>query len=83
MLQNCLLWVHQPWGFAKPMLNPALVSSTAVVSVMETIEYELKIAMFCTNSRCLDDLKGKIMPLSGFSKLNKPQRLQRLIELGL
>lgn len=46
-------------GFAKPMLVAALNSAEAVVDLMNTIEYELKVAMFCTGSRILDDLKEK------------------------
>ncbi len=46
-------------GFAKPMLNAALQSVDDVLLVMATIEYELKVAMFCTGSRVLSDLKEK------------------------
>ena len=46
-------------GFAKPMLNAALESSQAVCELMNLIEYELKIAMFCTGSQRLEDLKEK------------------------
>jgi isopentenyl-diphosphate Delta-isomerase len=46
-------------GFAKPMLKAALVSSTAVLQQMATFEYELKVAMFCTGSLVLNDLKEK------------------------
>ena len=47
-------------GFAKPMLEAALQSTDAVIERMEAIEYELKVALFCTGSRCLADLKGKV-----------------------
>ena len=46
-------------GFAKPMLNAALQSTDEVLAVMASIEYELKVAMFCTGSRVLSDLKEK------------------------
>jgi isopentenyl-diphosphate delta-isomerase len=46
-------------GFAKPMLVAALNSAEAVAEAMNTIEYELKVAMFCTGSRLLNDLKEK------------------------
>jgi len=46
-------------GFAKPMLEPALHSADAVVAAMTSIEYELKVAMFCTGSYVLNDLKEK------------------------
>lgn len=44
-------------GFAKPLLAPALESAEAVSLKMQQIEYELKVAMFCTGSARLDDLK--------------------------
>ncbi|OGV50361.1 MAG: type 2 isopentenyl-diphosphate Delta-isomerase [Legionellales bacterium RIFCSPHIGHO2_12_FULL_42_9] len=47
-------------GFAKPMLEAALQGTEAVIELMQTIEYELKIALFCTGSRSLADLKGKV-----------------------
>lgn len=46
-------------SFAKPMLEAALLSSEQVLAVMASIEYELKVAMFCTGSRVLSDLKEK------------------------
>jgi isopentenyl-diphosphate Delta-isomerase len=46
-------------GFAKPMLKAALRTSDEVLAVMASIEYELKVAMFCTGSRVLSDLKEK------------------------
>lgn len=46
-------------GFAKSMLNAALISSQEVGQLMATIEYELKVAMFCTGSQELNDLKEK------------------------
>jgi isopentenyl-diphosphate Delta-isomerase len=46
-------------GFAKPMLEAALIDLEQICKLMTTIEYELQVAMFCTGSRVLDDLKGK------------------------
>ncbi|WED44678.1 type 2 isopentenyl-diphosphate Delta-isomerase [Legionella cardiaca] len=46
-------------GFAKPMLNAALQGAQSVYDLMTTIEYELKVAMFCTGSRILTELKEK------------------------
>ena len=46
-------------SFAKPMLKAALLSTEAVLAVMSSIEYELKVAMFCTGSHVLNDLRGK------------------------
>ena len=47
-------------GFAKPMLEAALISVDAITTCMRTIEYELKVALFCTGSRVLNSLKEKI-----------------------
>ena len=49
-------------GFAQPMLQPALQSEAEVCSLMASIEYELKVAMFCTGSLVLRDLKEKVCP---------------------
>lgn len=46
-------------SFAQPMLNAALQSTEDVLAVMASIEYELRVAMFCTGSRVLSDLKEK------------------------
>lgn len=46
-------------SFAKPMLEAAMHSTDQVLAVMASIEYELKVAMFCTGSRVLQDLKEK------------------------
>jgi len=46
-------------GFAKPMLEAALVSTEQTINKMSAIEYELKTAMFCTGSLVLNDLKEK------------------------
>ena len=47
-------------GFAKLLLAAAVHSSAHVVALMQGIEYELKVALFCTGSQTLDDLKEKI-----------------------
>lgn len=47
-------------GFAKPMLKAAMESADDVVRVMETIEYELRVALFCTGSHNLNELKEKV-----------------------
>lgn len=47
-------------GFAKPLVQAALEGSEAVLKIMETIEYELKVAMFCTGSHCLNDLRDSL-----------------------
>lgn len=49
-------------GFAKPMLNAALQNAKQVSELMQAIEYELKIAMFCTGSSVLSELKEKLCP---------------------
>ncbi|MDF1757194.1 MAG: type 2 isopentenyl-diphosphate Delta-isomerase [Legionellaceae bacterium] len=47
-------------GFAKPLLKSALVSPDLVLEEMRVIEYELKIAMFCTGSSVVSDLGEKL-----------------------
>ncbi|HHT0592842.1 TPA: type 2 isopentenyl-diphosphate Delta-isomerase [Legionella anisa] len=47
-------------GYARPLLEAALESSEQVSLCMQTIEYELKVAMFCTGSRVLSDLPQKL-----------------------
>ncbi|KTD72225.1 type 2 isopentenyl-diphosphate Delta-isomerase [Legionella tucsonensis] len=47
-------------GYARPMLEPALESSEQVSLCMQTIEYELKVTMFCTGSRVLGDLRNAL-----------------------
>lgn len=49
-------------GFAKPMLDAALISAQRVEELMVSIEYELKVAMFCTGSALLSELKEKVCP---------------------
>ncbi len=47
-------------AFAKPMLAAAMRSADDVIHVMQTIEYELRVALFCTGSRNLSELKEKV-----------------------
>jgi isopentenyl-diphosphate delta-isomerase len=44
-------------GFASPMMRAALIGETALKDLMDQIEYELKIALFCSGSCSLMDLK--------------------------
>lgn len=46
-------------GFAKPMLEAAMASTDAIIKAMQTIEYELRVALFCTGSANLPALKEK------------------------
>lgn len=46
-------------GLAKCMLQAAVIDPASVLSAMHTIEYELRVAMFCTGSRTLANLKEK------------------------
>jgi isopentenyl-diphosphate delta-isomerase len=47
-------------GFAKPLLAAALEGTESVLGVMLSIEFELKVALFCTGSRTLLDLREKV-----------------------
>jgi isopentenyl-diphosphate delta-isomerase len=47
-------------GIARPLLEAALLSAEQVIHCMDTFEYELKVAMFCTGSQTLADLKESL-----------------------
>ncbi len=44
-------------GFAKPIMEAALVDKEQLLRRMELLEFELKVAMFCTGSQVLNDLQ--------------------------
>jgi isopentenyl-diphosphate delta-isomerase len=44
-------------GIAKPMLEAALQGIDKVISTMQTFEYELKTALFCTGSKTINALR--------------------------
>ena len=46
-------------GFAQPILEAALQGEEVLWSKMQTIEFELKVALFCTGSQNLLDLQQK------------------------
>jgi isopentenyl-diphosphate delta-isomerase len=50
-------------AFAKPILQAALTSEDAVIQFMYATEYELKVAMFCTGSQNLMELREKVCPM--------------------
>lgn len=47
-------------GLAQPLLESALQNGEAVYNFMMGIHYELQVAMFCTGSRTIGELKEKI-----------------------
>lgn len=44
-------------GFAKPLLQAAQESTEAVITFMQTVEYELKVALFCTGHTTIESLQ--------------------------
>ena len=46
-------------GFAKPFMEAALVSQSEIEQKMSLIEFELRVALFCTNSSCITELQGQ------------------------
>jgi len=44
-------------GLAGPFLKKAVQGAEAAVEEMEILESELRIAMFCSGARTLDDLR--------------------------
>ena len=56
---KCLAMGAQRVGTAAGVLAAAMRDTAAVLEVMEAFEYELKIALFCTESKNLELLQGK------------------------
>lgn len=48
-------------GFAKPILQAALFSDENLINAMNAIEYELKVALFCTGSKTIKQLQEKVI----------------------
>ncbi len=46
-------------GFAQPVIKAAMESEEALYSWMDQVEYELKVAMFCTGCQSLQNLHQK------------------------
>ncbi len=46
-------------GLAQPFLQAALQSEETLAEVLEQLEFELKIALFCTGSKTIDQLQQK------------------------
>lgn len=46
-------------GYAKPILQAALVNAEELRKKMQTYEYELRTALFCTGSRSIQNFKDK------------------------
>ena len=44
-------------GFAKPILEKALIGTDAIVEYMRQVEFELKTALFCTGNKNLESLQ--------------------------
>lgn len=53
------LGAHQV-GYAKPALEAALKGEQELAQWMEQQEFELRVALFCTGSKTLKSLKGKV-----------------------
>jgi len=51
-------------GYAKPFMEAALVGQNEIENKMTLIEFELKTALFCTNSSCIIELQGQEGALS-------------------
>ena len=46
-------------GFAQPIMKAAIEGESALVSYMEVLEFELKVALFCTGCKDLKELEKK------------------------
>jgi isopentenyl-diphosphate delta-isomerase len=56
---KCLALGASRAGFARPALEAALQGEEALESFMEAVENELRVAMFCTHSADLRELKSR------------------------
>lgn len=56
---KCISLGAKKVGSALPFLQKALVSEVALEELLEQWNYELKVALFCTGSKTLQDLKGR------------------------
>ncbi|MCX8204112.1 MAG: type 2 isopentenyl-diphosphate Delta-isomerase [Candidatus Nezhaarchaeota archaeon] len=54
-------------GMALPLLKPALVGSWAVVEFLERVMRELRLSMFLTGSKRVEDLKRARVVITGFT----------------
>jgi isopentenyl-diphosphate delta-isomerase len=52
------LGAHQV-GYAKPALEAALESQEALENWMSVCEYELKVALFCSGSASISELRNR------------------------
>lgn len=56
---KCLAMGANRVGLAKPMLQAATQGVEQVIQCMQTFEYELKVALFCTGSANIEQLREK------------------------
>lgn len=56
---KCIALGADKVGFARPALLAAMQGEEALSLWMESVEYELRVAMFCTGSKNLSSLKGE------------------------
>jgi isopentenyl-diphosphate Delta-isomerase len=55
-------------GMALPLLKPAIESEQSLFNTIDTIEHQLKVAMFLTGSRTIADLKSKKAIITGITR---------------
>ncbi len=65
---KCIALGAKKVSLAKPIMERALVSTEAVVELLQQIEYELKVAMFCTGSKNIKDLQN-VKHIKGYNQL--------------
>ena len=56
---KCISMGASAVGMARPFLQAALKSQEELLHLMTRLEYDLKVALFCTGSLQINDLKGK------------------------
>ena len=56
---KCMALGAHKVGFARPALLAAYKGEEALLEWMQTMEYEFRVALFCTGSKNLEELRGK------------------------
>lgn len=56
---KCLALGARMVGFAQPMMEAALVGTDAIAQRMQQLEFELRVALFCTGCRNPDELRAR------------------------
>ncbi|MCB0349248.1 MAG: type 2 isopentenyl-diphosphate Delta-isomerase [Bdellovibrionales bacterium] len=71
---KCIALGAKKVSLAKPIMERALVSTEAVVEYLKQTEYELRVAMFCTGSEKIEDLRNT-KHIKNFQRFIEPKNV--------